>query len=101
MADERDSSQATEEPSQRRLDEAQAHGDVVKSQEVSTFIVLGGGTVAIAIFGQPVAESFVRTFRVFLEQPDQLAVDPSGIMDLMRGTLLHMGLVFGPVLAFM
>ena len=101
MAEDRDDSQATEEPTQRRLDDAQAHGDIVKSQEVSTFIVLGGGTLAIAIFGQSAAESFVRTFRVFLEQPDQLLVDPSAIMGLMRGTLLHVGLIIGPPIAFL
>jgi flagellar biosynthesis protein FlhB len=101
MADDRDSGQATEEPTQRRLDEAQAHGDIIKSQEVSTFIVLGGGTLAIAIFGPSAVESFVRTFRVFIEQPDQLLVDPGAIMGLMRGTLLHMALIFGPPIAFL
>jgi flagellar biosynthetic protein FlhB len=96
-----DSSQQTEEPTQRRLDDAEAKGDIVKSQEVSTFIVLGGGTLAIAIFGQSSAENFVQTFRVFFEQPDQLLVDPGGIMDLMRGTLLHMAMIFGPPIGFL
>ncbi|HTW33350.1 MAG TPA: flagellar biosynthesis protein FlhB [Rhizomicrobium sp.] len=101
MAEDRDSGQATEEPTQRRLDEAQAQGDIVKSQEVSTFIVLGGGTLAIAIFGQSAAENFVNTFRVFIEQPDQLLVDPGGIMNLMRGTLYHVALIIGPPIAFL
>src|SRR5271168_4721057 len=101
MADDRDSGQATEEPSQKRLDEAQEKGDIVKSQEVSTFIVLGGGTLAIAIFGQSAAESFVRTFRVFLEQPDQLLVDPGAIMGLMRGTLVQVAMIFGPPIGFL
>jgi flagellar biosynthesis protein FlhB len=101
MADDRDASQQTEEPTQRRLDEAQAHGDVVKSQEVSTFIMLAGGTLAIAIFGPSAATGFVRAFRVFLEQPDQLRVDPGAIMGLARGTLMHMGLLLGPAFAFL
>jgi flagellar biosynthesis protein FlhB len=101
MADDRDSGQATEEPTQRRLDEARAQGDIVKSQEVSTFIVLGGGTLAIAIFGPSTAENFARTFSVFIEQPDQILVDPGAIMGLMRGTLLHMAMIFGPPIAFM
>ena len=101
MADDRDSGQATEEPTQKRLDDARAQGDIVKSQEVSTFIVLGGGTLAIAIFGQSTAENFVRTFQVFLEQPDQLLVDPGAIMGLMRGTLLHIAMIFGPPIAFL
>lgn len=101
MADERDASQQTEEPSQRRLDEARAHGDLVKSQEVTTFLVLAGGTLAIAIFGASTAEGFVRNFRVFLEQPDQIAVDGGSVMLLMRATLFHAALVFGPPIGFL
>jgi flagellar biosynthetic protein FlhB len=101
MADDRDSGQATEEPSQKRLDEAQAHGDIVKSQEVSTFIVLGGGTLAIAIFGPSAAENFVRTFSIFIEQPDQLLADPAGLMDLMRATLFHLAMILGPPISFL
>jgi flagellar biosynthetic protein FlhB len=63
--------------------------------------VLGGGTLAIAIFGQWAAESFVRTFTVFIEQPDQLLVDPGAIMGLMRGTLIHMAMIFGPPIGFL
>ena len=33
-------SQQTEEPTQKRLDQAREHGDVVKSPEVSTFVLL-------------------------------------------------------------
>lgn len=101
MAESSDNSAKTEEPTQRRLDDAEASGDIVKSQEVSTFIILGGGTLAIAIFGQSSAEAFVRTFRVFIEQPDQLLVDPGGIMNLMRDTILHMAMIFGPPIGFL
>ncbi len=101
MADDRDASQQTEEPTQRRLDEAQSRGDIVKSQEVGTFLMLGGGTLAIAIFGASAAEGFVRGFSVFLAQPDQISVDPGAIMGLIRVTLLQAALLFGPVLAFL
>ncbi|MGB8364751.1 MAG: flagellar biosynthesis protein FlhB [Rhizomicrobium sp.] len=101
MADDRDSSQQTEEPTQRRLDDARTHGDVVKSQEVTTFVVLGGGTLAIAIFGHSAVTGFVRAFTVFLEQPDQIAVDSGSIMGLMRTTLENMAMIFGPVLGFL
>jgi flagellar biosynthetic protein FlhB len=57
--------------------------------------------LAIAIFGASAAENFVRTFSVFIEQPDQLVVDPGAIMGLMRGTLLHMAMIFGPPIAFL
>ena len=51
MADDRDQAQQTEEPTQKRLDEAHEHGDVVKSSEVQTLVLLLGGTLAIAMFG--------------------------------------------------
>lgn len=101
MADDRDDSQKTEEPSQRRLDDAQSRGDVVKSQELTTFLVLGGGTLAVAIFGGMAAESFVRTFRIFLEQPDQMRLDSGSIMGLMRGTVWHTAMIFGPAIGFL
>jgi flagellar biosynthetic protein FlhB len=100
MAD-NDASQQTEQPTQRRLDEAQEHGDIVKSQEVSTFIVLLGGTLGLAIFARSAAESFVRTFRMFIEQPDQLSLDSGAIMGLMRETLMHAAMILGPMLGFL
>jgi flagellar biosynthetic protein FlhB len=94
-----DKSQQTEQPTQRRLDQAADKGDVVKSQEVTTFVVLLGGTLSIAIFGKSTAESFTQMFRVFLEQPDQMAVDPKGLMLLMGATVLHVGLLLAPIFA--
>jgi len=38
-------------------------------------------------------------FRVFLEQPDRMQVDSSGIMMLFGGTILHVALLFAPIFA--
>lgn len=87
MADEADDAERTEEPTPRRLEEAAKHGDVVKSQEVTTLVVLAAGTLAVTLFGHSAARSFVEGLRVFLAQPDQIAVDPESIMAVAR----HMG----------
>src|ERR1700677_98015 len=97
MAD--DKSQQTEQPTQRRLDQAADKGDVVKSQEVTTFVVLLGGTLSIAIFGKSTAESFAGMFRVFLEQPDRMPMDSKGLMLLMGTIVLHVGLLLAPLFA--
>jgi flagellar biosynthetic protein FlhB len=99
MAD--DKSQQTEQPTQRRLDQAAGKGDVVKSQEVTTFVVLLGGTLSIAIFGKSTAESFANMFRVFLEQPDQMPVDSHGIMLLFGVTVMHVAILLAPVFALL
>jgi flagellar biosynthesis protein FlhB len=101
MADEKDQSSQTEEPTQKRLTEAQEHGDVVKSTEVSTFIVLAGGTLAIAIFGRSAAVSLAMTMRAFLEQPDQFGVG-GGDMQALMGTLLwKLAAILGPFFALL
>ena len=55
MADEeKDDSQKTEEPTQKRLDEAREEGRVVATREVASFLLLGmaallcGGGLAVA-----------------------------------------------------
>src|ERR1700742_481406 len=65
MADDRDDSQATEEPTAKRLEQARESGDVVKSSEVSTFVVLAGGTLAIAMFGRSTAMSLALVLAPF------------------------------------
>ncbi len=61
MADDQDKSQQTEEPTQKRLEQAREQGDVVKSTEVTAFVLLGGGTLAIAMFGKSTAVGLART----------------------------------------
>ncbi|MGN6147555.1 MAG: EscU/YscU/HrcU family type III secretion system export apparatus switch protein, partial [Rhizomicrobium sp.] len=101
MADDRDDSQRTEEPTQRRLEEAEKHGDIVKSTEVTTFIVLLGATLTIAIFGHSTAMKFTDMFRMFLEQPDRIAVDSTGVMSLFYHLVLALGILLGPIFAIL
>ena len=101
MAEERDDSQRTEEPTQRRLDEAREHGDIVKSMELSTLIVLAGGAISIAMFGHSAAQGFASAFRAFLEQPDQFDLSGGGAMAIFRGALLKLIVILGAPLALM
>ncbi len=101
MADDNDNSQKTEQPTQRRLDDAREHGDVVKSTEVNTLILLGGGTLVMAMLAQPAAKAFARYFLIFLEQPDQLGVASADMQALMKHALLGLAAILGPVLGVM
>ena len=74
MAEERDDSQRTEDPTQRRLDEALKKGDVVKSQELATFIMTAGGALALALFAQSAAREFTARFTIFLDSPAQMSL---------------------------
>ena len=79
MAEDQDKSQQTEEPTAKRLEQAREHGDAVKSSELSTFILLGGGTLAIAMFGKYTALGLASSLSYFLQQPDAISVDAGGL----------------------
>lgn len=101
MADEQDKSQQTEEPTAKRLEQAREQGDQVKSTEVATFVMLGGGTLAIAVFGKYTAVGLGGMLQIFLEQPDALNVDGPGLLHLMRLLLVHSAMVLAPFFGVM
>src|SRR3954447_17132625 len=50
MADESDTDSKTEDPTQKRLDDALERGDVAKSQEINTWFMIAGGTLVLSTF---------------------------------------------------
>jgi flagellar biosynthetic protein FlhB len=74
---------------------------VVKSAEFTTFILLGGGTLAIAMFGKYTAVSLARTLSLFLQQPDSMSVDGASLTAMMRLLLPKLALAVAPFFAVM
>jgi flagellar biosynthetic protein FlhB len=79
VADENDS-ERTEDPTQKRLDEAIGRGDVVKSQEVSTWFVIGGGTLMFTAFSGSMSGGLTTTFKGLLANSSQIPVDGRGLI---------------------
>ncbi|MDP2124848.1 MAG: flagellar biosynthesis protein FlhB [Parvibaculum sp.] len=93
---EHDDSEKTEEPTHRKLEEAQKKGDVVKSQEISTWFVMLGAAVALALMATGTATSLSGTLKVFIAQPESIPMDA----DHLRKIWLDVGgTVFGVLLA--
>jgi flagellar biosynthetic protein FlhB len=63
MADDFTENDKTEEPTQKRLEEAVKRGDVVKSQEVNTWFVIAGGTFALMAFSGAMGKDLTATMR--------------------------------------
>ena len=101
MAEERDDAQRTEEPTQKRLDEALSKGDVVKSTELAAFVMLAGGTLALALFAQNAARRFTANFTVFLENPAQMSMDAGGVMAVLKKSVLGLMAIVGPAFGLM
>ena len=101
MAEDRDDSQRTEQPTQRRLDEAHRKGDVVKSAELSSLILLGSGVLALAVFGMAAVQRFAAEFRVFLESPGDMVIDPGTASALLQHATFGLFAVLAPALGVM
>ena len=99
MAEDQDKSQQTEEPTAKRLEQAHEHGDVVKSSELTTFILLGGGTLAIAMFGKYSAMKLAHAMSLFLQQPESMGVDGAGLAAMLHALLPQLAMALAPFFA--
>lgn len=101
MAEDQDKEQQTEEPTQKKLEQAREQGDTIKSTEVATFVLLGGGALAIAMFGQYTTVGLAKALAVFLEQPEAMSVDGAGLASLTRGLFVQLGIALAPMLGML
>lgn len=101
MADDQDKSQQTEEPTAKRLEQAREHGDVVRSSEVTSFVLLAGGALALAMFGRSTAENLAHFLEMFIQRPESMEVTGGALMALMRASLIKTGLILAPFFAVM
>jgi len=82
MAGEHDDADKTEDPTQKRLDDAIKRGDVVKSQEVSAWFVLAAAALVLLTFSGPMSTQLTAMFRGVLENSWRISADGGGLMRL-------------------
>ena len=80
MADENDDK--TEDPTQKRLDDAHARGDVAKSQEVNTWFVIAGGTLVLSTFSGSIGGGILMPMRNLLANSWMIPADGAGLLAL-------------------
>ena len=78
MSDEKDKEDRTEEPTQRKLDEAIKKGDVARSMEIGTFFVLCGFTLALVVGTGTALRDDALALRSFLMNAHQVSPDAAG-----------------------
>ncbi len=84
MAGETDKSQKTEDPTQRKLDEARKKGDVAKSTEIAGVLVLSCAGLMAATLAAPGAEDLTLRLSPFVAAPHEMSADPAGLMATAR-----------------
>lgn len=91
---ESDSSQKTEDPTGRKLQEARDQGQVPKSQEVNNVLMILALTLSVVVFGGAMARDIVNMSLPFIETPDLVPTD-IGHLTTMGWKLLGMILMAG------
>ena len=89
MAGENDETDHTEDPTQRRLDEAINRGDVARSPEVNTWFMIAGGAMVLMVFGGPMAQTLETSFRSILANSYQIPTDPPALAHFAEGVAIR------------
>ncbi len=74
-ADNTDSTEKTEDPTQKRLDEALKRGDVVKSQEVNTWFIIAGASLVLMTFAGGMSSELTAMLRGLVANSHAINVD--------------------------
>jgi flagellar biosynthetic protein FlhB len=83
MADEDDAGERTEDPTQKRLDDALERGDVAKSQEVNTWFVIAGATLALSMLSGSIGE-INAPLRGLIANSWMIRTDGPGLLELAK-----------------
>src|SRR5487761_2420185 len=75
MAEESDDTEKTEDPTQKRLDDALQRGDVAKSQEVSTWFIIAGATLVLTAFSGGMGSDLTATMRGLIANSYSISMD--------------------------
>ena len=79
MADDQDASSKTEDPTQKRVDEAEQEGSIARSQELNHWFMIVGATMVVVLFAGPMAQRVMQMVMPFIASPDDIAADPGNL----------------------
>lgn len=93
MADDQDDSQKTEEPSQKKLDDARKKGQVTSSQEVKHWFVLLGAALVIGVFGPLAAFRMTGELAGYLTNLHAIPMESEALLGMVTGAAMDITLI--------
>ncbi|WP_454645808.1 flagellar biosynthesis protein FlhB [Bradyrhizobium liaoningense] len=84
MSEDKDPESQTEDPTQKRLDDALERGDVAKSQEINTWFMMAGGTLVVSTFSGSVGSGLLTPMRNLLANSWMIKTDGKALLALMQ-----------------
>lgn len=96
-----DQDQKTEEPTQRKLDEARKKGQIARSQEMRHVAMFGGALAVVAFLTGGIANSLAPLFTNLLGRADSYRLDDKGAQSLITSVFANMGLALAAPLTLL
>ncbi len=91
MAETSEQHQRTEEPTQKRLEEARSKGDAPKSQEAIAAAMLAAGALGLWLSGPGAARDVLSAGAPFISRPHEIATDPRALQTLFAAVAARTG----------
>ena len=88
MSEQNDAASKTEEPTQRKLDQAREKGDVIKTQDLGALASLTGAAAVIALAGGWLSQNLTRDLLPFLAGAGTISLDRLGAVEVARHAIL-------------
>lgn len=91
MSDQTDDAQKTEEPTQKKISEARKRGNVARSQEVNTWLMLFAGAIIIAMVAPSLMNDIRGIALIYIERPHEYSLDIGNLPGLLVKTISAVG----------
>jgi len=95
MADAPDESEKTEEPTQKKLDDAKKKGDLPKSQEVTSWFMILSATLFIMIFSGDMSAALAGLLKNFLGNMHEFPSDGEGLTAMLSQLIMAVVAIVG------
>lgn len=79
MAENENGQEKSEKPTGKRLEKAREEGQVARSKELATMVVLVVGAIVLLTWGPRLGETMFRVFRSSFAQPRELLMNPDSM----------------------
>ncbi len=98
----KDDSEKTEEPTQKRLDEALEKGQVYQSREINSLFLLLAFTLLLAWSANSIFSNASRNMAQYIQRPESIPTDYGALGDVLQQTTLDVALtMLVPMMAFL
>lgn len=98
MSEDTDPDSKTEEPTQKRITEAEKKGNIARSQEFNHWFIFLAASIAMWMLSDLMTRQVVGSTLVFFEQPHRIPVDPSHLTNLAVDLFVGLSIAVSPVI---